>query len=855
MTLTLIAIAVLLLIAAACKGAGDRLQFKFGEGWTGGLNREFWDPQISWRNKWETDASGELVRPLTERFWLSSTALVAWTDGWHLLQAVQYNAIRLAAVLSAHLLFPALTGWHLAGLFAGLWLLQAGAFHLTYTVLLHPAVRGYGVVAAAQPTDLIGLWKIITFLPDVLKFVFGPERKERRRIKRRNKYLAELHEWQQAGAITWQTYAAAVRDYDTAGTEHKSGHGLDELYRRYPVVQAASVPPVIDLRGDSRIIGNPRVHYRRTALANKQKYVPHMSGSDLDDVFKIARFHTAPAAVAPNGLPLGKGWKQGIGYHEVTHPDGQRYRCWDYEVVSYHVGNTNWQCIGNCLTGDFNAHPPTPEQIDALVQSIVDYNAYRTADPQLSRCSIDYHDYLRPGWTTCPGKFFPREEVARRVAAYYAEPEPAPAPPVDSLPIDTVPVDTVPVVPDRPRPEKPNRTPDRREGGRSGCLPGWLVGRRHTPVQGLLRTFDGPAYDIQLPPMQIQPVALTAGQVIDWGNTYLGAAAFHERTKGEGAVVFILDTAGTFADHRDLAANNLTEFNRNFSNSPDADRHSHGTHCAGICGGVDNDYGIRGIAPGVGLVALKVLNDSGGGSYDWIALALRYAADLPDAGRLAGKRRILSLSLGGPPGLPTPDVLKAAIDYAIGKGCIVVVAAGNSGYTSGGVSTVGPPGNYLPVITVASTNRPGDLRSGFSSGGREVDLSAPGGDIYSCLSGNAYGLMSGTSMACPLVAGVIALIVSLRPDLNTQAKVAQFLSDHATDILTPGRDDESGAGVPLLDRYLAQAPPPAKQSPAVDPDVGLSDWTPLRAYGRYNPSGTLVRLRWEDDSETNPTAE
>ena len=843
MLLVPIAITLLLLLAAACKGASDRLQFKFGEGWTAGLNPQFWDPQISWRNKWRKDAGGELVRPLTERFPLSSTALVAWTDGWHLLQAVQYNAIRGAVVLAVHLVFPALTWWHLAGLFAGLWLLQAAAFHLTYTVLLHPAVRGYGIVAAAQPTDLIGLWKIITFLPDVLKFVFGPERKERRRIKRRNKYLAELHEWQQAGTISWDAYAAAVRDYDSTGREWESGAGMDDYYRLNPLMRAASLPPVIDLRGDSRLAADPRHNYRRTALANKQKYVPHMSGSDLDDVFKIARFHTAPSAPAPNGLPLGKGWP-GIGYHEVTHPDGQRYRCWDYEVISYHVGNTNWQCVGNCLTGDFNAHPPTPEQIDALVQSIVDYNAYRTADPQLSRCSIDYHDYLRPGWTTCPGKFFPREEVARRVAAYYAEPEPAPAPPVDALPIDPVP--QLPLTPPAPAPEQ-----------RKGCLPGWLRSdrRRRRRVQGLLSTYDGPAYDIQLPPVQIQPIALTAGQIIDWGNTYLGAAAFHQRTKGEGAVVFILDTAGTFVDHRDLAANNLTEFNRNFSNSPDADRHSHGTHCAGICGGVDNDYGIRGIAPGVGLVALKVLNDSGGGSYDWIALALRYAADLPDAGRLTGKRRILSLSLGGPPGLPTPDVLKAAIDHAIGKGCIIVVAAGNSGYTSGGASTVGPPGNYLPVITVASTNRPGDLRSGFSSGGREVDLSAPGGDIYSCLPGNAYGLMSGTSMACPLVAGVIALIVSLRPDLNTQAKVAQFLSDHATDILTPGRDDESGAGVPLLDRYLAQAPPPAKRAPAGDPDAGLSDWTPLRAYGRYNPGGTLVRLRWEDDSATTPTTE
>ena len=352
--------------------------------------------------------------------------------------------------------------------------------------------------------------------------------------------------------------------------------------------------------------------------------------------------------------------------------------------------------------------------------------------------------------------------------------------------------------------------------------------------------------DIQLPKYDIEPVALSGGQVVDWGNAYLGAAGAHEFTRGEGAVVFVLDTAGTFADHPDLAENNLTEFNKNLTNSPDRDAHGHGTHCAGIIGGVDNAEGVIGIAPRVGLVACKVLNDSGGGSYPWISQMIRYVADLPEAGRLAGRRRIISLSLGGPAGQLTPPHLREAIDHAIESGCFVVAAAGNSGYR-GGSSTVGAPGNYGPVITVASTDQPGDKRSTFSAGGREVDLAAPGGSIYSTHHGGTYARLSGTSMACPQVAGVIALLLSLRTDIEHQDQLAAFLAEHATDILAPGRDDESGAGVPRLAPYLeapgGRAPADEDVPPAPVPSPEEA-WLPMKVLGRRGADGS-VELRYE----------
>jgi subtilisin len=352
---------------------------------------------------------------------------------------------------------------------------------------------------------------------------------------------------------------------------------------------------------------------------------------------------------------------------------------------------------------------------------------------------------------------------------------------------------------------------------------------------------NDPRYDIQLPEYHVDPIALSAGQVVDWGNVYLQAAAAHEFTRGENAVVFVLDTAGTFADHPDLAVNNLQEFNKNLTNSPDRDHHGHGTHCAGIVAGVDNEVGVMGIAPAAGLVACKVLNDSGGGSYMWISQMIRYVADLEDAGRLKGKRRILSLSLGGPAGQATPSHLKSAIDYAIGRGCFIIVAAGNSGF-SGGSSTVGPPGNYAPVITVASTDQPGDRRSSFSAGGREIDLAAPGGAIYSTHKNGGYAKLSGTSMACPQVAGVAALILSLRSDIDSQDKLAGFLAEHATDILQPGRDDDSGLGVPRLERYLNV---PEGNEPVTDDDETKGtpspedEWAPVKLMGRKRPDGSL----------------
>lgn len=313
-------------------------------------------------------------------------------------------------------------------------------------------------------------------------------------------------------------------------------------------------------------------------------------------------------------------------------------------------------------------------------------------------------------------------------------------------------------------------------------------------------------HDIQLTRYEVNPVALANGQVVDWGAIYLRAPEFwNEANRGEGAIAFVLDTAGNIS-HPDLIDNDLGEFYpMNYTNDSQYDQHGHGTHCLGIIGAVDNDQGVIGIAPGIGLVPVKVLGDTGGGSFNWIAQAIRDVADLKLNPQHTGRRKVISMSLGTGPGFATPANVGAAIEYAVGKGVFIIAAAGNSGYT-GDKSTVGAPGNHPLVLTVASSAKPGNIRSSFSSGGQEVELIAPGSGIYSTHRGDTYAYLSGTSMACPQVTGIVALILTQYPEITGQQQLIEFLSKHATDVLRPGRDNESGFGSPVIVNYLNQTP-------------------------------------------------
>lgn len=242
------------------------------------------------------------------------------------------------------------------------------------------------------------------------------------------------------------------------------------------------------------------------------------------------------------------------------------------------------------------------------------------------------------------------------------------------------------------------------------------------------------------------------------------------------------------------------------------DVQNHGTHVAGTVGAIDNGNGVVGVAPGVRLWAVKILNDEGYGLLSWYVCGLDWIAAQRDP---ANKSRPLfeavnmSVAKSGRDdrtcGSTSGDILHAAICRLVGSGVTVVAAAGNNTNTA----SLLVPAAYDEVITVSALadtdGRPGglgtdlcyswgtydrdDVLASFSNYGWDVDLIAPGKCIWSTLPGNRYGYSSGTSMAAPHVTGAVALYKATRP-LATPAEVKaalQALGTHDWD-LTSDRD-------------------------------------------------------------------
>ena len=271
----------------------------------------------------------------------------------------------------------------------------------------------------------------------------------------------------------------------------------------------------------------------------------------------------------------------------------------------------------------------------------------------------------------------------------------------------------------------------------------------------------------------------TAGSFPQYGNTAIRSVAARAEVPAgalAGVVVAVLDTG--VSPHPELAAALLP--GRNFTPAPggsadSGDRDGHGTHVSGTVA-ADAGSGVEGIAVGAKVLPVKVLDDTGSGSSSWISSGIIWAADQG--------ADVINMSLGGQ---YSSTVYDAAIAYARSKGASVIAAAGNAN-----TSAVYMPAAAPGVIGVAATDQFGG-RASFSNYGSYVDVAAPGVDITSTYPGNRYAGMSGTSMASPHVAGVVALMVAAAPTI-TPDQVQQALTSSATDLGVPGRDDLFGYG-------------------------------------------------------------
>ncbi len=270
-----------------------------------------------------------------------------------------------------------------------------------------------------------------------------------------------------------------------------------------------------------------------------------------------------------------------------------------------------------------------------------------------------------------------------------------------------------------------------------------------------------------------------------WGMTKISAPAAWDISTGNSNVVVAVIDSGMDMDHPDLLSNlwsndgeiagdGIDNDNNGYiddvngwnfvANSKDPeDDQSHGTHCAGTIGAVGNNGNqVVGICWNVSIMPLKSANAAGSFVSD-TSVAIRYAVD--------NGAKVLSNSYGGGGNSQTDY---DAILYAHNKGAIFVAAAGNDAADNDAIPMY-PAGYDVPnVISVAATDSSDDL-AGFSNfGATSVDLAAPGVGILSTVPDGATELKNGTSMACPHVAGAMALLLGVQPDL-APAEAKQIL--------------------------------------------------------------------------------
>src|SRR5579872_5657259 len=301
-------------------------------------------------------------------------------------------------------------------------------------------------------------------------------------------------------------------------------------------------------------------------------------------------------------------------------------------------------------------------------------------------------------------------------------------------------------------------------------------------------------------------VAITTSNIVpDYG--WLTVLGLNSRTAtfpydGTGIGVAVIDSGITLVNDLNVQVNNRFVYSQSFvpNDKSTDDAYGHGTHVAGIIAGNGKNssgdkytYEVRGIAPNVNLINLRVLDGTGTGKDSSVIAAIQTAIALQKQYNI----RVINLSLGRAVFESyTMDPLCQAVEAAWKAGIVVVVAAGNEGRNNAagthGYGTISAPGNDPYVITVGAMKtentlpRSDDLVASYSSKGPTMvdhivkpDLVAPGNRIVSVLGdgtlpnlykanvvASAYFMLSGTSMAAPMVSGAAALLLQFQPGLT-----------------------------------------------------------------------------------------
>lgn len=270
---------------------------------------------------------------------------------------------------------------------------------------------------------------------------------------------------------------------------------------------------------------------------------------------------------------------------------------------------------------------------------------------------------------------------------------------------------------------------------------------------------------------------------IPYGVQMLGAPLEWAETRGAGIKVAVLDTGRP--QHPDIRV--VDSFvSSNLKNSRDElDHNGHSTH---VCGTICANGKIKGVAPEVELYTAKVLDDTGGGDDLSITEGIYWA--------IQKDVDVINMSLGGRN--PQPKLQKA-IQFAVQTGIIVVCAAGNAGQ-----SWMAYPAKFDDTIAVVAVDENKEWPD-FSSVGEEVELAALGVDVLSTYLNGQYAILRGTSMACPHIAGAIALMqAKAKKRFNRRLSLQEMrttMNIYAEDIGEPGKDVKHGFGVFSFGRF------------------------------------------------------
>jgi thermitase len=305
---------------------------------------------------------------------------------------------------------------------------------------------------------------------------------------------------------------------------------------------------------------------------------------------------------------------------------------------------------------------------------------------------------------------------------------------------------------------------------------------------------------------------------LQWYLERIGMPEAWELYRGSPDVIVGVVDSGVESTHPDLAGKFTAGYNFVHDSGDTYDDNGHGTYIAGIIGAeANNGLGIAGINWHVRIMPIKSLDMFGAGAYSDVAAGIIFAAD--------NGADVINLSLGGE---QYSRLLEEAVNYARGKGCLLVAASGNTNSEK-----VFYPAAYKNVIAVAASNenddRCGEEEWGPESGsnyGPEIEIAAPGNNILSTFIGGGFASGSGTSAAAAVVSGAAAVIIAADPALSPDE--IRWIINSTADNHEDGWNSETGHGILYASRALDNLD--------LIPDLGLP-----RRWPFHKPPGEFFR--------------